>query len=247
MRVLDLDLDFFVSPTPVGWDTEPGERLDGERFRVWAPDAVTQFLEEGLGLSTTARVPARVASTHDVAFETWKASVAAGQLIAPFDVVHVDNHADLGMGDAGWHYLTTELLHQDPSTWTDPRRGAVEEGNYLTFAIAAGWVRSVLYVAPPCRFAEDGQYRREDRIAAYFREGDPDSGVLALPVYARGAAAMGRLKPERHLPAIPFVTRHAGEVRITEPFDAAFVAQSPRYTPATADALLPVIERYLAL
>lgn len=84
-------------------------------------------------------------------------------------------------------------------------------------------------------------------MPSYFPHCDPDAGVLTLPVYARGADAMPNVKPVRHLPPIPFTTLNGSDVRITEPFDAVFVAQSPRYTPAAADAILPIIERYLEL
>jgi hypothetical protein len=247
MRVLDLDLDFFVSPTPKGLDTDPAKRLDGSRYSIWTPQEVTHFLEQRLGLSTAARVPGRVATTHDMAFDTWKTGLASGQLTAPFEVIHVDNHADLGVGDAGWHYLTTELLHQDSLMWATPRSGAITEGNYLAFAVAAGWVRSIIYVAPPCRFREDGEYLGEDRMQCYFLDNTPSSGELTLPVYERGASAMPGMRPLRRLPTISFKTQNANDVRIEEPFDFAFVAQSPRYTPVEADELLPIIQRYLKL
>jgi len=47
---------------------------------------------------------------HDEAFFTWRPWLEDGSLVAPFAVVHVDAHADMGLGDAGYVSLMSELL-----------------------------------------------------------------------------------------------------------------------------------------
>ena len=61
-----------------------------------------------------------------------------GLLTPPFHVTHVDAHADLGLGDAGYVYLLTELLLEDPRDRWWPRTGTtgLNDANHLAFAIA---------------------------------------------------------------------------------------------------------------
>lgn len=248
MIVLDLDLDFFVHPTPRGWDTDAGKRPSGSRFAVSPKREVRDFLERHLRLSKKQPPRANEASTHDGAFWYWRDEIAAGRLVPPFDVVHVDNHADLGMGDPGWLYITTDIMHRELGDRANPSPEKVTEGNYLAFAIAAGWVASVKYVAPACRFGADGIYRHEDRMHRYFVNEDPDSGELALPINAT-LSSLNFVTPKvlGRGPTIRFETLAAESYAATSTFDSAFLAHSPRYAPKKADALLPLIREYLSL
>lgn len=248
MLILDLDLDFFVEPTPTGYDTEVGKRADRKRFKVAPMTDVRIFLERNLGLSQSAPLIGCEAVTHEAAFWYWREEIYAGRLIPPLHVVHVDNHADLGMGDAGWLYLTTELMPLPLQQRTNPSSKHLSEGNYLAFAIAAGWIGQVTYVAPSCRFSDNGIYRREDRIAEYFVDRNPASGLLSLPTYSKEFSPGSYPPPVLgHDPPIPFLTISADSYRAEGRFAAAFLAHSPRYTPRSADKLLPLVRKYLLL
>ena len=55
MRVLDLDMDFFLSdPCPLA---KLGERPDESCARAWSDEEVIRFLEEQCGLSRENPVP----------------------------------------------------------------------------------------------------------------------------------------------------------------------------------------------
>ena len=62
-------------------------------------------LEDHCGLDRARPVPGRLVTDHFEAFLFWQELVRCGALDIPFDVVHVDAHADLGSGDAGYVYL----------------------------------------------------------------------------------------------------------------------------------------------
>ena len=246
--VLDLDLDFFVHPTPFGWDTDAGKRASGAQFSVSPKREVREFLENRLGLSKERPVRASEASTHDGAFWYWRDEIASGRLVPPFEVVHVDNHSDLGMGDAGWLHLTTDVMRRELAERANPLRDEVTEGNYLAFAIAAGWISTVRYVAPACRFAADGVYRHEDRMHSYFLDSNPDSGELALPMNAAWSPfSFVDPKVLGRGPTIRFETLSAESFTAPGTFDSAFLAHSPQYTPKKADALLPLLREYLSM
>ncbi len=49
---------------------------------------------------------------HNELFYRWGEAIDAGRMAAPFEVVHVDAHADLGLGDSSYAYLMGELAFQ---------------------------------------------------------------------------------------------------------------------------------------
>ena len=63
-------------------------------------------------------------------------------------MTHVDAHADLGLGDAGYLCLMTELLFVPPAERVSPKTGpeGLNDGNWLSFAIACHWVTELVYV-----------------------------------------------------------------------------------------------------
>jgi len=67
MRVLDLDMDFFLTaPCPLA---KTGERPEEHCARVYSDEEVIRFLEEQCGLSREHPVPGAIFDTHDKAFD----------------------------------------------------------------------------------------------------------------------------------------------------------------------------------
>ena len=65
MRVLDLDMDFFLSdPCPLA---PLGERPAESCAQAWSDEQVVSFLEEQCGLSAEKPVPGAIFDTHDKA------------------------------------------------------------------------------------------------------------------------------------------------------------------------------------
>jgi len=122
--VLDLDLDFFVWPP--GHSSQPG-RLDGDKHRHAAPNEVRAFLERQCHLNTDAKIIGREMVEHVGAFWTWRQWLEEEKLSAPFMVIHVDAHADQGLGTAGFIYLLTELL---PNQGRCPKTGGYHPRKY---------------------------------------------------------------------------------------------------------------------
>ena len=108
MRVLDLDMDFFL--TGVCELAPRGARPSLREARPWAEADVRAFLEENCGLSRQNPIPGRVFETHDGALFLWKEWLEAGRLSAPFHVTHVDAHSDLGIGRPGPAYVLETVL-----------------------------------------------------------------------------------------------------------------------------------------
>ena len=237
MWVLDLDLDFFLSDCcPLA---PKGERPSEISASPWTEAAVVSFLENGLGLDAAHPIPGRVTETHDGALAFWQDRMAAGQLSRPFSVVHVDAHADLGIGKPGPGYVLNNVLGIPPEERDDFSRYYVQkqldEANYLLFALAFRWIDALTLVRDP--------FSRPDLPLFCEREGEGYRPV-------RFKSFVSSLFEARYgaEPSIPLsVLNDPASVRIREPFACMNLALSPRYAPASADALVPVISRYMTL
>lgn len=240
-RVLDLDLDFFLDHR-AEYRSDNGPRLSDEEYRPWPAEDVRAFLEHRCGLSRSAPVPGRFAVHHDGAFFWWRELIDRGDLTPPFEVVHVDAHSDTGY-DASTPYIMTDLLHKPVAERRDPLSGpkGLHPGNYLIFAIACRWLSLVQYVRHSAPGDDFGRF--------HFKSNDPRSGAFQLKRctldqisggYAMYGPAVFDAEPE-----VPFEPVCWDHFRTERPFTHLFLCQSPGFTPASADALIPVIQEYL--
>lgn len=234
MRVLDIDLDFFLEDCcPLA---APGARPALEGHAPWEPERVEAFLERQCGLSAAAPAPGAVFETHDGALRFWQARLRDGTLTQPFHVTHVDAHSDLGIGYPGPGYVLNGVLPQRVAVRPDPERYAalheLDEANYLLFALAFRWVASLDNVR--------NDRSRPDVPPEILLPGRRD--VIRLSSFP--ARLMERENgPE---PAVPFAVYDDYRTFVAAaPYDFVTLAVSPRYAPAAADALIPVIARYL--
>ena len=231
MRVLDLDMDFFLSaPCPLA---KLGERPDESCADVWADEDVIRFLEEQCGLSREKPVPGLIFDTHDKALDFWQARLADGSLTAPFDVVHVDTHSDLAFGPPGTGFVLNVVLSRLPDQRADigNYRKAVEldEANYLLFAIAMRWIGRLAYVRNP---------KSHQDIPRQLLDAD---GNIHLHSFI-SAMMEGKNGKE---PVVPFDVYDDYRQFSQKGYDFVTMAQSPRYSPASADRIMDIVRRYI--
>lgn len=237
MRVLDLDLDFFLADccplAPLGGRPE----LLGHE--PWAEEEVRAFLEERCHLSRTRKAPGRLYETHDGSLCFWDEQIKAGALAPPFEVHHIDAHSDLGIGKPGPDFVLQSVLSQHPSRRADLARYydsvQLDEANYLLFALGFRWVSALVNVRNP--------RSRPDipaKIALQDEQGSYRALLLRSPVSALFEGVNGKE------PVVPFaVYADWREYAAPGPFDFVTAARSPRYAPAAADALFEVIREYV--
>lgn len=234
MRVLDIDLDFFLADCcPLA---EMGERPVLKGHEPWAEHEVVRFLEAHCGLNAAQPIPGRIFDTHDKALCFWEEQLAAGRLRAPFHVTHVDAHSDLGIGWPGPGFVLNTVLARVPDARADLdgyyAQRKLDEANYLLFALAMRRVCALDNVRNPCS--------RADIPAQVLCDGRTD--LIRLSSLA-SRLLEGRNGPE---PEIPFhVYDDWTAFRVEAPYDFVTLALSPRYAPAEADALAEVIARYI--
>ena len=248
MRLLDLDLDYFQTGiVRVGQIDARPEPAD---YPPWEPEEVRVFLEGQCGLSRLRRVPGLLVETHDEVFDCWKTQLANGGLFAPFDVFHVDAHADLGMSNGGLRDVITRLLHVEPSRRCDScERPATQmtEGNYLLFALACRWVRSITYVLHPEATTDCGALT--DVLSILFRGRALESGFIELPCFDPnddyGDVIDGRVEPLAVEPPVGFRAVTRDEFNAPGRFDFAYLSRSPAFTSPAADSLVGVFADYI--
>ena len=82
MRILDLDLDFFLNDVAY-LQPEDQDALSSLEYRPWSREKARGFLEHQCGCSAARPVPGRTVMYHDSAFDFWSELVSSGRLTVP--------------------------------------------------------------------------------------------------------------------------------------------------------------------
>ncbi|MBK5219775.1 MAG: UPF0489 family protein [Thermoleophilia bacterium] len=240
MRILDIDLDFFVEGV-AHWRTSDSGRLDGEEYSPWLAADALSFLEQRCLLN--GPLPGLALEHHRELFFRWRDGVEREALATPFHVTHVDAHADLGLGEISYQYLMTSLLFEAPEDRVRPKEGqaGLDDGSFLAFSIACRWISDLVYV-----FNEGGG----QDVFGFFREGfDPTANFIQLAAMTRAEMEMvaglrGRpreTRPQRLEPRVPFAEVPWRDFQADAPFDLIFLTRSPAFTPPQSDVLFDEI------
>lgn len=264
MKILDLDMDYFmdsVAHTPDSVLARLSENDYGDS--VWCERKVRGFLEGNLGLSKEKKLPGRIVRGHNEAITFWRELIGRGALSVPFDVVHVDSHADLGLGYSSWTYILNDLLsypvEERPihNKYIDCFGNWREEsiGDYLLFAVAYQWISKIIYCANPNGEKNDYLWDILKNFEEQYIWDDPVENTIQLlynpnmdfPRYddydhvKREYIAKSKADPEVPLIIIPTIEA----VKFHGDFDYVVMAQSPNYTPASADFIIDVLKEYI--
>jgi hypothetical protein len=237
---LNLDLDAFLN-TVAHW-IAGDERPDADHYKPWSEAEVRAFLENQCHLTTSRRVPGRFFVHHDQAFDFWRELVASHQM--QIDLVHVDAHADLGLGDASWVHVVSKLLRLPVDQRSDPPRGSrfLNAGSYIAYALAARWIASMTYVHHP----EEGN----DMPPIYFEQNNATPpNRIQLKAYEKHVLFRVDFPTAEEAiafePVVPFTKMSILDFEADRSFQYAALCQSPGFTPATSDALIPVFKEYI--
>jgi hypothetical protein len=217
MRFLDIDLDFFLNRNAY-YSGDNALRL-GDDYKPWCHARVRRFLEARCGLTLGRPVPGRVIESHDLVVGFWRDLIVSGNLKVPFDVVHIDAHPDLSV--RGGLHLVSNRLYVEPAENSETfEEDYIHSGNYLTFAIARGWIASLIWI--------------------------PLDRSLANPRHRRGDLRLleTRVKGTRGI-SFKIVSWH--NYKTCRPFDYITLSRSPPFTPNNSDALVPVFEDYMRI
>jgi hypothetical protein len=239
MRILDIDLDFFVNGT-ANWRPVGSGRLDADEYPPWSTEEAFTFLRDGCKL--TDPIPGWVVENHGELFGKWAAAIDDGSLTTPFSVIHVDAHSDLGLGDATYIPLLTEVLFLSPEERLPRATELVNDGNYLAFAIGCRWLSDLTLVRNGA-----GGGRPGDLFPYYMENLDSDN----IKMEAMTREQLDRRMHDRPYeassaePAVPLRHMAWSEFASSELFDLVCLARSPEYTPVELDPLFDEIRTQL--
>lgn len=240
MKVLDIDLDFFIDPRPRR--RAKSGRLSTTEFRAWSAQSVEEYLTQRCNLQKGCPLPGAIVECHHELFDHWRSLISSSDLESPFQLTHLDSHADMGMGDGSCSYIMGELLHRDLRDRQTPKRGGVEgllEGNYVSFSLACRWISSIVYVCHPELFKQN--CGSDDIPECMFQGNKSGCNVLQLKRLPRECRTSVRrleefvplsLEPEVSIQVVEREAFHADES-----YSFIFAARSPGYTPKTADRI----------
>mgnify|MGYP000117217547 FL=1 len=60
MRIVDIDMDYFLKEIPIIISENNTDRLPDEDYQVWSKDEVIDFLENKLGLSKETKIKGKI-------------------------------------------------------------------------------------------------------------------------------------------------------------------------------------------
>lgn len=262
MKVLDLDMDYFMTSVAC-IPFNVSDRLSEEEYgdTVWSEEQVRVFLEENLGLSKDNKIPGRIVVNHNESLFFWEELVSKGKLEEPFEVVHVDSHGDLGCCLPTSDFLQGAMLTFPLETRRKIRNyefnGKIESiniGDYLLWGIAYRMISKITYCANPNGEKNDYCWDTLKDFQENLIWDEPVSNYIQLkynskmelPTYQDSDSYKkkyleGAIKePEVELCIIPTIE----DVKF-EKFDFVVLAQSPNYTPQSADFILDIFREYI--
>lgn len=264
MKLLDLDMDYFMDQIVVNVPESSNQRLSNEYDgSVWSEDRVRYFLEKNLGLSKNRKLKGRIVAGHNESLFFWKELIEKEELLTPFEVVHIDSHADLGLGYSSWTYILDSLLQypvlERPAHnhYKDCYGNIKAEGigDYLLFAIAYRWISKLTYCANPTGDKNDYIWDTLKDFHENLIWDEPVENIIQL-VYnpemdfldydATEEEKKKYLDASIKEPEVPMLIIPTIEaVNYNGDFDFIVMAQSPNYTPASADFIMDIFREYM--
>lgn len=264
LKILDLDMDYFLDIVLTGINEDETERLSKEYDNyVWNEERVRSFLERNLGLSVQNKKRGRVVVGHNESLYFWKELIRKEKLTIPFEVVHIDSHADLGLGYSSWSYIIKYLLQHPVEERPQYNKylncdGEISEegiGDYLLFAIAYRWISKITYCANPNGEKNDYLWETLKDFHENYIWDKPVTNTIQLvcnpnmkcPNFGDSSFVKkkyldgGIKEPEVPLLIIPTIE----DVKFNGDFDYVVLAQSPNYTPSSADYIINIFREYI--
>ncbi|VDN47059.1 conserved protein of unknown function [Petrocella atlantisensis] len=239
MRILDLDLDFFLDSKANGINLTSGLRLESEYYKPDSKEAVREFLTTKCGLNSNSKVNGCLYTHHDEVFYDIRSKIESGIITEPFDIDHIDAHADLGLGDCTHVYVMTELIHEIPSQRLYPRESEINPGNFLLYLVISRWVANLTYVYHPDTYHMDFPH-------SLFRGGVGASCILEVKKYSKGTDVTNRKNEPVGIDE-PIIINSVSRVDFNAAgaYDFVYLTQSPEFTPIESDELISVFEEFI--
>lgn len=253
MRILDIDMDYFLKEIPIMISGNSTVRISDDDYPVWSKDEVIDFFENRLGLSKEIKIKGKIVTHHNEALYHWRKLIQECRLSVPFEVVHIDSHADLGLGYPSWVFILDSLLSVsvEERIKIENYRDIFEKyyepsiGDYLLFALAFRWISKLVYVCNPADMGND-------YVWMILKDGIEPNDKIQLAYNKEMKAVEIASKTEKYYatayrePEVDFeIVRRVEDVSYNGDFDYIIFCVSPNYTPAAADFIIEIMREYI--
>jgi hypothetical protein len=260
VNVLDIDLDFFLNRRLDGRSDDPNKRPDDDDLIAWSAADVTAFLEGTLNIRKS---PGAIVQSHDEVFYHWRNLIDRRELAAPFRVVHVDAHSDLGMGFPSWAYLHSEFLSMSISERPNAKKGdwGVNFGSFLAFAFGCRWISQADFVInrnwhddiPRTLLSQKSHELVEEKApngVLPYGGYELEVELMQTPIWDPMTSLWDSMEVRKPIgePRVPFniiPAESVGDRHAHTGWDYIFLSHSPGYVPRSADHLLDHIGEYI--
>lgn len=242
--ILNIDMDFYLDK--IAYWIDDNKRLDDTEYTPWSEKEFRLFLENRCLLSLENPIKGRIITNHHEAFFFWDELINKRYINTPFSVTHVDAHSDTGIGDSGYVYLMGELMNYPiDKRRTELNTGKVLLGNYLSYALACGWIKDIDFILH--------ELWDNDIFSLYLKNFDINERNFELKGYNKSIdiglminkIIDGGIKPSIIDSEIPFNLIPWQSFEAKDNFDYLIFCQSPGYTTVNADYMLDVIKDYI--
>lgn len=248
MKVLDIDLDFFLDRVTFPISNE--NRYPDEKCEVWSKEKVVEYLEKTLKLCKNKKIKGRIITNHNESLNFWKEQIINGKLTVPFQIIHIDSHSDLDYIDrsiddeldsSGYMQLLELPKVEDRYHCIYELRNMelydkwVNEGNYLIFAIAFEWVSKIVYCTNTTELYDNADYPEQFIFKNSKEINNKYSKVLFLA---------NSNNKEKYLVNYDIITK-IQEDECFGNYDFITFSISPKYTPRKSDFIIDIIKEYI--
>lgn len=253
MRILDIDMDYFLKEIPIMISGNSTVRISDDDYLVWSKDEVIDFFENRLGLSKEIKIKEKIVTHHNEALYHWRKLVQEYRLSVPFEVVHIDSHADLGLGYPSWVFILDSLLSVPVEERIKIENyGDIFEkyyepsiGDYLLFALAFRWISKLVYVCNPTDMGNDYVWmilkygiESNDKIQLAYNK---EMKAVEIASNTEKYYATAYREPEVNFE----IVRRVEDVSYNGDFDYIIFYVSPNYTLAAADFIIDIMREYI--
>lgn len=252
LNILDLDLDFFLNERATNKKMRGSRRLNKKIFVPWTDIDVINFLNGNCGLSTNTKIYGKIFTEHDELFAYLRELQEQNNFEFTFSIDHVDAHADLGLGDNSYTYISTSVLHKSLKDRyylkNRNKYSKLSPGNFLSYLIACNCVTELNYINHPNWF--------NDIPLFHMKDCDNSSNYIQLKKYTKQGLKnlFNRLDLKNEFnnhppislePAVQFNKIEFDKFKNNKNYDYVFLTQSPTFTPRSSDILIPIIKNYM--
>ena len=275
MRVLDIDMDFFLFDIRENGIIDDGERWENIEIsyseggvkqigyytpKVWDRDSVINYLENNLHLSKQKKIPGRIVKKHNEAILFFEDMLTTARLESNFKLVHVDSHADLGLNMCSKfiencnQILKYEVEKRFFHKMLDESGLEISpnEADYLLYIIMYGWISELIYVYNDCKNNIGNDYDSVIFLNGQEPKFYETEGLIALaynPDYP-SISIDNEIEYRESVKTVydaptKFTRVKCKDYETESAFDFLLFAISPSYTPSDADFIIDIIKEYI--